>query len=216
MNAQTQTTASIQLHTNSDQAALLAQTNERTIVARFRSPSREIAANIPNDAWEQMTAAVGDASYRALLDGVLTNAAKSILSRYYLNTWETHKVTVSSIPTHLLSADAILEEAAGNNSDWMTKEELTEAWKASKTRARIFNAQRYATDRAYQRAYTRYEEMILKLAGKTSTYKPDELDVILAKMDEDDFHTAFGSFVLRRIEAIKAKPTGADIDLSVL
>ena len=208
--------SSYALHTNSDQAALTAQPNERTIIARFRSPSREIAVNIPKDAWNRMNNAVGDAAYVSLLDGVLANAAKSILSRYYLNTWETHKITVSSIPAHLLSADAIFEEAAGNNSDWLTKEELTEAWKASKTRARIFSQQRYATDRAYQRAYTRYEEMVLKLAGKTSTYKPAELDVILAKMDEDDFHTPFGSFVLRRIEAIKAKPTGADVDLSVL
>jgi hypothetical protein len=143
-------------------------------------------------------------------------AAQAIVSRYYLNAFEASKVTVSSIPAHLLSNDAILEEAAGRNSEWMTKEELTEAWKASATRAAIFNAQRYATDRAYQRAFTRFEEMILKLAGKTTSYEEKELDTMLAKLADADLATQFGQFVVRRIEALRNKPNKQEIDLDVL
>jgi hypothetical protein len=210
------TNATIVLHTSIDSAALLTQGNERLIVCRFKNPARAIAANIPNDAWQQMESAVDNLQYRSLLDAVLIEAAKSILSNYYLNIWDNNKVTVSSIPAHLINADAIIEEASGNNSDWMTKDELTNAWKESATRNAVYNQQRYATDKAYQRAYTRFEEMILKLAGKTSTYQPDELDVILAKIADDDLNTQFGLFVMRRIEALRNKPIKADIDLSVL
>ena len=207
---------SYQIHTNIDAASLAATSNEKTIVCRFKNPARAVAVNISAEPWILLAQKVADNDYRALLEGVLYSAAKTIISRYYLNTWETHKITVSSIPETLLTNAALLDEASGNNSEWMSKEELTEAWKASATRARIFNQQRYATDRAYQRAYTRYEEMVLKLAGKTSSYTSDELDVILAKMDETDFHTTFGAFVLRRLEALKNKPAAADVDLSVL
>jgi hypothetical protein len=207
---------SYQIFTTADQAQLSAASSDRTIVCRFKNPARTIAVNISNEAWGEMHNAVQDQTFRALLDGVLYEAAKGIISRYYVNTWEAHKITVSSIPAGMLTASAILEEASGNNSEWMNKDELGEAWKASATRARIYDAGKYAASAAYRRAYTRFEEMILKLAGKTTAYKPDELDVILAKMDEGDFHTPFGAFVLRRVEALKAKPQASDVDLSVL
>jgi hypothetical protein len=205
---------SLDLFTNADQATLCATSAQRTVICRFRNPSRVIAVNISNDAWTRI--AHIDATYRPLLEAVLYSAAQAIVSRYYLNAFEVSKVTVSSIPAHLLSNDAILEEAAGRNSEWMTKEELTEAWKASATRAAIFNAQRYATDRAYQRAFTRFEEMILKLAGKTTSYEEKELDTMLAKLADADLATQFGQFVVRRIEALRNKPNKQEIDLDVL
>lgn len=208
--------ASYQIFTTADNAAMTAKDNERTIVARFKNPARAIAVNIPNDAWEQMHNAVQNPTYRALLDGVLESAAKGIISAYYLNTWETNKVTISTIPDSVINAEAILEQAAGNNSDWMTKDELAEAWKESATRARIYDAGKYAASQAYRRAFTRFEEMILKLAGKTSFYKPEELDAILAKLSEEDFETEFGRFVVRRVRALQDKPTASDVDLSVL
>jgi hypothetical protein len=205
---------SIDLFATADGATLTATAHQKTIVCRFRSPSRVIAANISNDAWTRVSHI--DATYRPLLEAVLYSAAQSILSRYYLNVWETSKITISSIPAHLLSNDAILEEAAGKNSEWMSKEELQEAWKVSATRAGIYNQQRYATDRAYQRAFTRFEEMILKLAGKTSAYEEKELDTMLAKLADADLSTQFGQFVVRRIEALRNKPNKQEIDLDVL
>lgn len=202
------------LHTSHESACALAQSNERTITARFRNPSRTISVNIPNTAWEQLD--IIPEQYRALVDGVLVSAAKSIVSRFYMNTWEQHRITVGQMPANLLTPDALLEEAAGNNSDWLTKEELQDAWKDSATRASIYNAQRYATERAYQRAFTRYEELILKLAGKTSSYTPKDIDAILAKLADDDLPTAFGQFVVRRCEAIRNKPQSADVDMDVL
>ena len=207
---------SYQIHASIDSAALMTQSNEKLIVCRFKNPARLIAINISNEAWIQMQNAVSDLTYRALLDGVLESAVKQIISAYYVNTYDAHKITISSIPENLLTPDAILETASGNNSDWMTKEELTEAWKSSATRSKVYDAGKYAASQAYRRAYTRFEEMVLKLAGKTSSYRPEELDVILAKLDTGDFDTDFGRFVLRRVKALQEKPQASDVDLSVL
>lgn len=200
----------LSIYTSADSAALTATANQRTILTRFRNPSRTFAVNISNDAWQRV--AHIDATYKPLLEAVLYSAAQAILARFINNAG----MTPSTIPAHLFSNDAILEEASGSNSEWLTKEELTEAWKTSATRAAIYNQQRYANEPAYRRAFTRFEEMILKLAGKTSTYEEKELDTMLAKISDSDLGTAFGMFVVRRIEALRNKPQKVEIDLDVL
>ena len=200
----------LSIYTSADSAALTATANQRTILTRFRNPSRTFAVNISNDAWTRVQHI--DATYRSLLEAVLYSAAQAILARFINNAG----MTPSTVPAHLFSNDAILEEANGNNSEWLTKEELNEAWKASATRAAIYNQSRYANEPAYRRAFTRFEEMILKLAGKTSTYEEKELDTMLAKIADADLGTAFGMFVVRRIEALRNKPQKVEIDLDVL
>lgn len=200
----------LSIYTSADSAALTATANQRTILARFRNPSRTFAVNISNDAW--MRVAHIDATYKPLLEAVLYSAAQAILARFINNAG----MTPSTVPAHLFSNDAILEEASGSNSEWLTKEELNEAWKASATRAAIYNQQRYANEPAYRRAFTRFEEMVLKLAGKTSTYEEKELDTMLAKIADADLGTAFGMFVVRRIEALRNKPQKTEVDYDVL
>ena len=200
----------LSIYTSADSAALTATANQRTILTRFRNPARTFAVNISNDAW--MRVAHIDATYKPLLEAVLYSAAQAILARFINNAG----MTPSTVPAHLFSNDAILEEASGSNSEWLTKEELNEAWKASATRAAIYSQSRYANEPAYRRAFTRFEEMILKLAGKTSTYEEKELDTMLAKIADADLGTAFGMFVVRRIEALRNKPVKQEIDLDVL
>lgn len=204
-------TVSLDIFTSADQATLCATGAQRTIVQRFRNPSRVFAVNISDDAWQRINHL--DNTYRPLVDAVLYSAAQSILKRYIDNA---NGITPSTIPANLLSNDAILEEAAGNNSEWMTKEELTEAWRSSATRASIYNAHRYASDKPYQRAYTRFEENILKLAGKTTILQEKEHDAILAKLADSDLNTQFGQFVVRRIEAMKNRKAPTEIDFDVL
>ena len=201
----------LSIYTSADQAALTATSAQRTILTRFRNPSRTFAINISNDAW--LRVAHIDATYKPLLEAVLYSAAQAILARFINNF---SNGTPSTVPANLFSNDAILEEANGNNSEWLTKEELTEAWKTSATRAAVYNQQRYANETAYRRAFVRFEEMILKLAGKTSTYEEKELDAMLAKLADADLSTAFGMFVVRRIEALRNKPVKQEIDLDVL
>ena len=185
---------------------------ERVITARFRNPSRSASVIISNDAWQKVSDSVSDATYAALLHSVLETAAKSILSRFL----ENFSVFPSTMPAYHLNPDAILAEASGANSEWMSKEELESAWRASATRTAWVSDSRYATNAAFRKAVAHYETMILKLAGKTSQYKPSDLDLILAKLKETDLTTELGSFVCRRIETLRNKPAAPEVDTDLL
>lgn len=183
---------------------------DRMIVVRMRNPSRVAAISISNGPWAKL--ADVPEQYRPLLEGVLHTAAKDILSRYLssFTTWP------SEAPAHLWSADAILEQAAGTNSDWLNKEDLEAAWKVSATRKAFVSDSRYTSNPAYRKAVSAFEALIIKFAGKSSQYKSEELDKILAKLADDDLQTEMGMFVIRRIEGIRNKPVKADVDLDLL
>lgn len=185
----------------------------RLIEVSFRAPARYAACYVPADAWRQMRAAVADASYATLLEAVLDKAAKNILSARI----ENMSLFPSEIDGSIFSADAILSEAMGNNSEWLSKEELTQAWERSATRKKFTEAAKYASDVNYRKAVNAFADMVLKLAGKTTMYKPEECDKILAKLDASDMDTELGSFVVRRLEMIRNKPQkNAAIDLDLL
>jgi len=206
----------ISVFTSADAAATVLQRGERTIVCRFKNPARAIAINMPTTVWDDMKATVGNPTYVTLLDGIIEATVKRIVSSYYLTTFTNHKVTITGIPSGMLAPDTILEEATNANSGWLSKEELETAWRSSATRARIFDQTKYAANSAYRKAYTRFEELILKLSGKTSQFDIKDLDVILAKLADEDFESDFGRFVVRRIEAIKAKPVSDIEDFDLL
>jgi hypothetical protein len=196
----------------SDPKQCPAPTNgQRLITARFRNPSRSATVVVPITAWETMQSQV-PAPYAALLGAVLETAAKSILSRRL----ENMSVWPTSIDASILTPDAILSEASGANTEWLTREELTAAWEASATRKAFINSPNYQANKAYRQAVEMFKELVLKLAGKTSQYQESELDKILAKMHEDDFSTEFGVFVIKRIEALKNKPARASVDMDIL
>ena len=190
--------------------------SRRLIEVSFRSPARYAACMIPNDAWNALSSAVsGNPTYLTLLSAVLEKAAKSILAARL----ENMSVFPSEIDDSIFSADAILSEAAGNNTEWMSKEELTAAWERSATRAKLVGgerASRYAGDANYRKAVNAYADMVLKLAGKTTVYKPSECDQILAKMEGSDLDTEMGAFIVRRLEQIRNKPARSEIDLDCL
>ena len=188
------------------------QQNKKLVEVSFRSPARYAACFIPADAWDQLSDSVGNPVYKALLSAVLEKAAKSILSARL----ENMSVFPREIDDSIFTADAILSEAAGNNSEWMTKEELTAAWEQSATRAKFTQNPRYAGDINYRKAVNAFADMVLKLAGKTTTFKPEECDKILVKLDAADMDTELGSFVVRRLEQIRNKPQRTEVDLDCL
>ena len=187
------------------------EAGERIITARFRNPARSATVIISNQAWQDM-ARQCPASYAPLLAAVLETAAKSILSKRLENmtTWP------STIQSALFTADSILSEASGANTEWLTREELAQAWEQSATRNAFITNPAYATNKAYRAAVDMFKEMILKLAGKTSQYQESELDKILAKLNSQDFETEMGSFIIKRVEQIRNKPAKAAIDLDIL
>lgn len=205
------TTNALTIHTDAKAAAIMSTDKERTIAYNWRKPAKlTLAVNVPADAWLQL-AAVPE-QYRGLLERVLDNAAETILKRYA----EAFSLAPSTIPADLLTADAILGEAVGNNSEWLTKEELTQAWESSATRNRMVTDPRFAGNKHYRIAVNGFAEMILKLAGKTARYTPEELDAMLAKLDTPDLDTQLGQFVARRVEMLRNKPAAPAVDLSLL
>jgi hypothetical protein len=186
--------------------------NKRMIECSFRAPARYAACIVPADAWKRMAAAVNDASYKSLLDAVLDKAAKSILSARI----ESMSVFPSEIDDSIFSADAILNEAVGSNSEWLSKEELTQLWEKSSTRIKYVQSARYASDAHYRKAVNMFTDMILKLAGKTTSFTAEECDKILAKLSPEDMDTELGAFIVRRLEQIRNKPQRAEIDLDCL
>lgn len=207
---QTAATNQLTIYTDPKQAPTVAA-GQRVITARFRNPSRSATVLISDLAWIQMASQV-PATYASLLGAVLETACKSILSKRL----ESMSVWPSTVDSALFTPDAILSEASGANTDWLTREELAAAWDSSKTRQQFITSPNYSTNKAYRQAVEMFKELVLKLAGKTSQYQENELDKILAKMHSDDLETEFGSFIIKRIEALKNRPARATIDMDIL
>ena len=185
--------------------------NERLIIVRFKSPARAAAIAIPADPWNTMRADVPMA-YAGLLDAVLEKAAKDILATTLssFTTWPTE------IGADRFTLDALMEQASGSNTGWLNKEELAAAWKASATRRAFYGDARFGTNPAYRKAVGKFEELVLKMAAKNAAYREEELDKILAKLEDDDLVSEFGTFIVRRVEQIRNKPMAADVDLDLL
>ena len=210
------TTTTSTVYTTSEaikQAAATVQPGQRLIIITQRNPSRIAAVIVPANAWEDVSNSLGAASpYVPLLHAVLDTAAKAILTRRIGDM----SVFPTSIQTDIFSADAVLAEAASGNTEWLSKEELTQAWEGSATRAKFTNDPRYTANKNYRISVDKFKELIIKLAGKTSAYSPSELDSMIVKLHPSDHNTEFGAFVLRRIQALQNKPARDEIDLDCL
>ena len=184
--------------------------NERLIIVRFKNPARAAAIAVPAEPWERMKREVPMA-YAGLLDAVLEKAAKDILSATLssFTTWP------SEIDAMRFTFDALMEQAAGSNSGWLSKEELASAWKASATRKAFYGDARFGTNPAYRKAVGKFEELVMKMAAKNAAYREEDLDKILAKLADEDLTSEFGTFIVRRIEQIRNKPA-AEVDLDLL
>jgi hypothetical protein len=184
---------------------------EKMVTARLKNPVRQYTVNVPADAWQAIAQA--PEQYRELLNASLIKAAEGII-RKWVNEYQS---VPTEIPAIRLTAEAIIAEATDGNSNNLSKDELTAAWKESATYKLLTGKQAYRDNRAYREAFGRYEELLLKLAGRNTVYKPEELDTILAKLDESDLTTEMGAYIIRRIDAIKNKPVKmTDVDMSLL
>ena len=184
---------------------------QRVITARFRNPARSATVLISNQAWEDMSRQV-PANYAPLLAAVLETAAKSILAKRL----EAMSVWPSTIDPAIFTPDAIISEASGANTEWLTREELAAAWETSKTRQSFIANPAYQSNKSYRQAVDMFKELILKLAGKTSQYQESELDKILVKLHEEDLTSDMGGFIIKRIEQLKNRPAKSAIDLDIL
>lgn len=178
----------------------IATANERIVTARFKNPARSATIVIPTTVWDDLSNV--PEQYRPILDAVLEKAVKDIISKH-LNAYSLWPATLDA---GYFAPAAIMDEATNANNTWLSKEELENAWRDSATRKQWVTRADYATSAPFRKAVARYEELTLKLSGKTSQYTPDDLDLLIAKLSPADHSTEFGAFVLRRVDALQNRP----------
>jgi pyruvate/oxaloacetate carboxyltransferase len=90
----------------------------------------------------------------------------------------------------------------------MTPERLLALWKATSkalTVQRKLATQTGPALKAYQKAVERHEERVKTLASKASKSLSDsDLDKLLTNMDDDDYTSPYGFYVVAKIEALRA------------
>lgn len=201
------------IYATADSARATLRDSEKTIKQGFKNPARAAFVNVPSEAWDKLRNSGIPDQYASLLDAVLVTAAKSIIKRSVDNLSGNIPATM---PAHWFTADAILEEATATNNGMMSKAELEDAWQQSETRKRIMGSERYKASREYRIAANAYADLILGLTARKPDYKDDELDKMVAKLDDADLDTDFGAFILRRVDAIRNKPAKPAFDLDLL
>lgn len=188
-------------------AALNASPTDRTIVIRGRQPSWVAAINLPSSHWPDLSTV--PAHFKPLIEAVIETSAKAILTRL-IGSMAIKPTTINLAP---FTPDNLISEATAVNSEYLSKDQLTALWETSQTRKDLISDPRYTTNSAYRGAVSYFADLVIKLSGRTSRFTPEELDKILARLNTDDLDTELGSFVVRRIEQLKAKPVQEKADL---
>jgi hypothetical protein len=150
-----------------------------------------------------------------LVNSVLLKQASESLKQFRAS-----NPMASEIPVNLFTASQLREDyLAGGDSGSMTKEELERAFCASATWKRISTSDKFKTMQQYRSVAELFKQRVLMLAGRSHGSITDgDLDKILAKIEEDDFSTQFGAFVIRKIQQIKKnrEEAGNEIDIDAL
>lgn len=152
--------------------------------------------------------------FKPIVDNQLRQAAKDIATDYLKG--YAVGVVPATIDSGYFSVSALIDRASNAGIQWLSKEGLAEAWKLSATYQAWIARSEFRTNPKFAKAVGYYSDLITKLSGKTSSYKADDLDLILAKLNADDYSTPMGQFVTRRVEALKAKPVSEDVDAADL
>ena len=192
---------------------LVTKENHRVVTVQQRQPTRYFHVIVDCELISELLETI-PAIVKPIVDASLMNAAKDIFSDFLKG--YAVGVTPSTIDSGYFALNALIDRATNAGIQWLSKEEVTEQWKQSVTYNAWIASPKFKTVPQFAKAVNYYSDLILKLSGKTSSYKDSDLDLILAKLNEDDMTTPLGGFILRRVEALKAKPAQADINAADL
>lgn len=194
-------TSSLRIHSQVAAAAAALCVGEVTISTKWKQTSaqtaKERAVNVP---MECLKAPEVPESFRPLVEAVLLSAAEQTLKDFVNaseNNWE--------VLATAFSRPQLVENYLSGSDRWMSKEQLEIAFTASNTWKRITGNPSFSTNKQYQGIASAYKDAILKLGAKTAYFPADVREKILAKLDEDDLASEYGTFVLRRFEQMGRK-----------
>lgn len=215
--AQTQvyvgTNSEAQATTVADSATQYILTSTKKANKEAQRDARSLSVVLPT---KMFAAADVPSEYRDLVRAILVSTAES-----KLNDWADSFAAL--MPTHVseeLFTVASLSEhyLTKNQGDWIGKAELNVLWNQSATWQRIVGSRNYKENKAYQKAASELQDLVLKMAGKVTMIPPAKLDKIVAKLEDSDLESKLGVFILRRAEQMKAKfaADNAELDFDAL
>lgn len=123
-----------------------------------------------------------------------------------LKAWRGANMSASSVPAALFTQSALREAflTDGSGAVNFTREQLDAEFSKSATWQRIVGSQNYRGNPQYRSVAAMFKEKILSLAGRShGSLTDDDLDRILAKLEEQDLDTQLGAYLVRRIQKIR-------------
>lgn len=160
------------------------------------------------DGWQVFTVVESFASGLESL-GTWADLVNSVLMQQASDTlknWRTGNPDSTMIPAHLFTQAALRESYMldGSGAISFTREQLDSEFSKSATWARIVGSAMYKQNAQYRAIASVFKDKILALAGRSHGSITDEdLDKILAKLEESDLDSQLGAYVVRRIQKIK-------------
>lgn len=198
--------------TNIESAKSILGIGQRVVSATWKQTQNQIkkerAIVIP---LECLLAPEVPENFRALVESALASSAEDVL-KAWVNSGNENNFQV---PCELFTRPNLTESFLARGEAWMTKQELELAFTASATWKRITSRPEFQNNASYKRAAQSFKDTILKLSGKNVSMMPDVCDTILAKLEESDFSTEFGGFVVRRLQSLRDRQL-EEFDLSAL
>ena len=144
----------------------------------------------------------------------LVNSALLSQASATLKEFRTNNPMAGSIPLYMFTAQQLRQDyLAGGDAGSMTREELERAFCESATWKRISGSDNFKNNATYRMVADRFKAQIVSLAGRSHGALTDsDLNKILAKLEEADLGTRFGSYVFRRIGKILQDRAAGDVD----
>jgi hypothetical protein len=169
----------------------------------------ERAVVLPMECVSATSSEVSD-TFRALVNSALQSAAVSVLE-----TEMKQNQNNTQLPLWKFERPALIEAFLGGDS-WMTKEELEKAWDSSESWKKLVSNPKYSSNAIYKQQANMLRENMLKLAGKATKFSADACDKLIVRIVDEDAETEVGSFLLKRLIALKTEAQNAVVDFDAL
>lgn len=193
--------STFRIHTSLVSAAAILSVGEKLISVKWNETTKqkknEVAVLIP---MECVSAPEVPESFRALVESALLSSAKQGLKDFVESNPNSFE-----IPKTVFHRDNLTAEYLNSGSNWMKKGELELAFTASATWKRISSRPEFKENKAFQAVANRFKDTILKLSGKATVVSPDDADILISKISDEDLETPFGEFVVSRLDSMKLK-----------
>lgn len=188
---------------------ILLEVSKKANVAQKRE-RRELFLQVP---FEILSTPEVPETFRFIVEDALSSQAVALV-----NKWADSfsSIVPSVFPLAFLSRQILVDSLKESASTWMDKEELEasfadfDCWKA------IVSSPNYKNSDAYRKAASAFKDAVLKLSAKNVSVDKKTLQVILARMSDNDVSSLAGQFIAERCTKLIAALDEKDAALDAL